>query len=93
MVGQGFSDEQVGTFSAQAILTVNVTATVHNPLQKSLQQQLRSSLSVIKLANPGIRILTEELLEVKQQFLHVDAVVGIFVPQRILDKSSLRTPC
>lgn len=37
-VGQWFGDEQVGSSTAQAILPVNVAATIHYALEEGLQQ-------------------------------------------------------
>lgn len=37
-VGQGFGNEQIGSSTSQAILAVNVPATIHYALEEGLQQ-------------------------------------------------------
>ena len=65
-VRQGLADQQIRTAAPQAVLPADVSAAVHHTLQERPQQQLRAALLVVKTLDPGIRILTEELLEIQQ---------------------------
>ena len=49
-------------------------------------------LGIVELAYPRVSVLTEKLLEVHEQLLHVDAVVRVHVPERILRHHILGAP-
>ena len=87
------ADEQVGASSPQAVLAVDVAPAVDHALQEGLQQQLRPGLGVVKAANPRVGVLAEELLKVEQQLLHIERVVGIDIPLRLVLHCLLCGPC
>ena len=54
-----------------------------------MQKELGTAFLIVETFYLRIGILAEELLEVEEEFLHIDAVVGVDVPGSLLHKCLL----
>ena len=83
-------NRQVGPESSEAMLALDAAASVHDPLQKRLQEQMRSGLLAVVAVHPRLRMLAEEALAGEDQPRHVQAAVMIQVAGRLVLQRFLR---
>ena len=65
---------------------------VHHALQERLENELRTSLRIVEAAQPVLGVLAKERLDGAEQLLDVQATIGIYVPEGVLDPVAPEQP-